>query len=124
MNIPGMYEDLATGEVTECCWVFPCRGVNSDRAMSAFLHWSFRSPFVVVFGTAAIGWLAMTFVFAFLIFILGWFSPYCIGGPDYADSPAKFMDAYQLSWTTFSTVVGTDCCDLTFAPTEQSHACP
>ncbi|CAB9512074.1 expressed unknown protein [Seminavis robusta] len=108
LTVKGMYEDLTKGEGDTCdtcfCCFLCCQGSSSERFMSAFLHWAFRSPFVVVFGTAAIGWIAMTFLFAFVIWVIGAFKPHCIGGVDFALSPGRFMDAYQLSWTTFSTV--------------------
>ena len=103
--IPGMYEDLGTMEVADCFFCCPCPNINSDHVMSAFLHWSFRSPFLIVFGSAAIGFLCMTFLFALLIYLLGILWPYCVGGVDFETDRAPFMDAYQLSWTTFSTVV-------------------
>ena len=62
----------------------------------------------MVFGTAAVGWIALTMVFAFGIWLIGLDSPHCIGGVDFAESPMKFTDAYQLSWTTFGTIV----CDV------------
>ena len=59
----------------------------------------------MVFGTAAIGWLGLIFIFAFFYWIIGSIQGHCIGGVVFENSTAPFVDAYQLSWTTFSTVV-------------------
>ena len=40
--------------------------------------------------------------FAAIIFWIGAFKPECIGGVDFTSR--YFLDAYALSWTTFSTV--------------------
>lgn len=97
-----MYEDTSALDVhTGCCSIFP----NSDIAASAFLHWSFRSSFALVFGAGALAWFAMTFFFAFIIWIIGSVQGQCIGGVVFENSTSPFMDAYQMSWTTFSTVV-------------------
>jgi hypothetical protein len=107
ISIEGMYEDLTATEGGRCC-CFCCachNDFNCERIMSAFLHWTFRSPFVVVFGSAAVAWLILTSVFAILIFLVALMTPKCIGGIDIESSPSPLMDAYQLSWTTFSTVV-------------------
>lgn len=103
LPIPGMYEDTSSLEQQRgCSRLCP----SSDVVTSQFLHWSFRSPFVAVFGTAAIGWFALTISFALVFWVLGTIQPECIGGVDYKNisSGAKFVDAYQMSWTTFSTV--------------------
>jgi hypothetical protein len=106
ITISGMYEDLATEEGNRfCCCCVRHHDFHCDLFMSAFLHWSFRSSFVVVFGSAAAAWLSMTTAFAVLIWIIGQVTPQCIGGVDFQTSPAGFLDAYQLSWTTFATVV-------------------
>jgi hypothetical protein len=50
----------------------------------------------------------MTILFAVFIFLIGINKPSCIhvNGQDFASSGgARFLDAYALSWTTFSTVV-------------------
>lgn len=104
--IPGMYEDTSNLNDSGCCRCCFCPRIFEGRVATKFLHWSFRSTFVVVFGCAAIGWLALTFLFAFFIYILGELQPYCIGSVySHKDSPNPFSDAYELSWTTFSTVV-------------------
>jgi hypothetical protein len=63
-----------------------------------------------VFLSAAIWFFALTMLFAVALFCLGRSHPSCIDGPTDDDSAAygakflTFVDAYSLSWTTFSTV--------------------
>jgi len=99
-GVPGMYENTSSYDDAEsvCC-------PSSERSASMALHWAFRMPFCTVFIATAFGWLTVTSIFAFFIWIIATFQPYCIGGVEFENSTSKFVDSYQLSWTTFSTVV-------------------
>lgn len=58
--------------------------------------------------SAAVWFSSVTMIFAILIYFIGMRNPDCVHVNGVAfDSPggANFMDAYALSWTTFSTVV-------------------
>jgi hypothetical protein len=79
-----------------------------EKCLIRFLHWIFRQSFTVVFLTAFIGFFSCTLTFAFWIWVSGFDQPQCIGGTSYGDNESNtedFMDAFVLSWTTFSTVV-------------------
>lgn len=83
-------------------------GLSFEKMLIRFLHWTFRQSFPVVFVTAFIGFFSLTVGFGFLIWLSGFYQPQCIGGPPYGDYETRkehFMDAFVLSWTTFSTVV-------------------
>jgi len=83
---------------------------SPNRVLMRYLNWSFRHSFAEVFASAAIGFMFWTFFFAVPIFLLGRRHPTCLGGvstddENYDGHPAgTFIDAYMLSWTTFSTV--------------------
>lgn len=73
-----------------------------------YLNWAFRSAFPVVLLSGAVVFFSLTIVFAILIYIVGLRKPNCVhvNGEDFDDpGAASFLDAYALSWTTFSTVV-------------------
>jgi hypothetical protein len=47
--------------------------------------------------------LTVNFLFAGVIYGIGVNYPYCIGGVDFAED--RFVDAFLLSWNSFSSVV-------------------
>jgi hypothetical protein len=57
--------------------------------------------------SACAGFFFFTLLFALLIYGIGMHRPSCIhvNGVDFGTTGANFLDAYSLSWTTFSTVV-------------------
>ena len=79
-----------------------CCGFTPNQLVMNYLRWSFRSSFAAVFLSAALSFLGFTMLFAFLIWRIGHRHPQCIGGVDFEND--YFMDAFALSWTTFSTV--------------------
>jgi hypothetical protein len=90
------------------CW---CCGIAPNKMVMKYLHWSFRRSFLAVFLSAAVCFLFLTFLFAIPLYLISRRHPTCIGGPDSGsdsydghDSGGSFIDAYELSWTTFSTV--------------------
>jgi hypothetical protein len=75
----------------------------ANRVVMRYFFWAFRHSFSAVTLSAALGFMIITLVFAFIIWAIGMFRPTCINGID-PDSN-YFTDAFQLSWTTFATVV-------------------
>uniref|UniRef100_A0A6U5MNB7 Potassium channel domain-containing protein n=1 Tax=Grammatophora oceanica TaxID=210454 RepID=A0A6U5MNB7_9STRA len=74
-----------------------------------YLHWSFRSSFLVFVLSGALVFFALTLIFALLMWVVGQYEPHCIhvNGQDFGDEVGdgnEFSDAFALSWTTFSTV--------------------
>lgn len=65
-----------------------------------YFHWAFRSPFATVILSGALVYLLLAFIFALLLYLLGHRHPTCIENWN----KGSFMDAFTLSWTTFSTV--------------------
>lgn len=92
-----IYESTQTNDGCRCC------GTNPNDQVIAFLHWIFRQHLVTVVITAALLYFVLTFGFALMIWWAGNNHPYCIGGTEY--NPRFFVDAFTLSWTTFTTVV-------------------
>jgi len=84
--------------------------LRNKRATVGFvnklLYWSFRKNLVLVCMLAAFFFFAWTFFFALLLYLIGHRNPKCIhvNGKDFDETTAKFMDAFALSWTTFTTV--------------------
>ena len=75
-----------------------------------YLHWAFRQSFAFVFLSAALVFLTLTLLFAIPIYGISRKHPTCIGGviPDdegyNGEQRGTFIDAWELSWTTFTTV--------------------
>lgn len=79
-----------------------CCGVSPNRMIINFLHWVFRNSFLNFILLACVTFLAINFLFAFIIYGFGMKDAYCIGGVDFTSD--RYVDAFLLSWTTFSTV--------------------
>jgi len=79
---------------------------HSAGYMNKLLYWSFRNNLTVVFILAALSFYLSTLVFAVCLYLIGRLNPKCIqvGSENFADSESQFMDAFALSWTTFTTV--------------------
>jgi hypothetical protein len=73
------------------------------NSFTNILLWMFRQTFVTVLLTAVICFLCMTNLFGLFVWITGQRNPDCIGGFDAGYE--NYVDAFQLSWTTFTTVV-------------------
>jgi hypothetical protein len=102
----GIYEDASGGDSgCKCC------GISPDLLVAKYLHWTFRASFFMVMSSAALGFFALTLLFAALILWSGRNRPECIhvNGISFGNSTNQFGDAYFLSWTTFSTVVSQWC---------------
>lgn len=87
-----------------------CFGVPPNKILVQYLHWCFRQKFLVVFLSAALIYLSFAFAFAVPIYLMTQRHPECVIGlvpddDDYDGPPTgTFLDAFQLSWTTFGTV--------------------
>jgi hypothetical protein len=86
------------------CKIF---GINPNKIVVQYLNWAFRSSFVAVFFSAAAAFYGLCLGFAILIYASGMNKPDCVyvNGVAFGTTGANFMDAFALSWTTFSTVV-------------------
>lgn len=85
-----------------------CLGLKPNRIVVSYLFWAFRSSFLALFLSAAVWFFMFTLGFAAMIYIAGRNKPECIhvGGYNFDEEGGPyFLDAYALSWTTFSTVV-------------------
>uniref|UniRef100_A0A7S2KDQ0 Potassium channel domain-containing protein n=1 Tax=Leptocylindrus danicus TaxID=163516 RepID=A0A7S2KDQ0_9STRA len=83
--------------------------VIDRHLLSRFLAWAFRSSFWQVILVFLMTYMTLVLVFTALIFVDGRYKPYCIGPKGVMDDNTKaghivFVDAFALSWTTFSTV--------------------
>ena len=72
-----------------------------------YIDWTFTASFTAVFLTFLVYYFVITILFGLLLMVAGTAQPECIrsGGDQYGSNPfTKFNDAYELSWTTFTTV--------------------
>jgi hypothetical protein len=119
----GIYEEPPTSQDKGCS----CFGFQPNKLVIQYLNWAFRSSFVVVFFSAAVAFFSLTVGFAVLIYASGMNKPNCVyvNGVDFGTTDANFMDAYALSWTTFSTVVCTNlelsCCRIRYSRYSQKN---
>jgi hypothetical protein len=99
----GIYDDAPSGATGDN---LSCFGIHPNLLVIRYLNWAFRSSFFSVFLSAALAFFSLTLLFATFMHISGVRSPECIhvNGVDYLQNTTNFMDAYALSWTTFSTV--------------------
>lgn len=105
----GIYDDAGgNSDDINCC------GIEPNKLVTSYLHWTFRQSFMAVFLSAAVGFFGLTLFFGLLIFWFGTDRPECIyvDGEIFSNytgssSYRSFGDAYQLSWNSFATVVST-----------------
>lgn len=99
----GIYEDTSNHESNSC----KCFGIQPNRMVIRYLHWAFRSSFMAILLSGAFAFYSLTLIFAVFILLIGLHKPHCVhvNGVDFGTTGANFLDAYALSWTTFSTVV-------------------
>lgn len=79
----------------------------SVGVVNKVLFWTFRKNLIIVLLAAACSFYVFTVIFATFIFLYGLKYPHCIhiNGVDFdGEDVTKFVDAFALSWTTFSTV--------------------
>jgi hypothetical protein len=72
-----------------------------------YIDWTFHASFTGVFFTFLVYYFVITIIFALLLLAAGTHQPECItsGGEHFGANPyTLFNDAYELSWTTFTTV--------------------
>jgi len=74
--------------------------------VNKYLYWTFRKNFFIVLLSMACTFYAVTVLFAGFIYLIGVKNPKCIhvNGYDFDETRTRFVDAFALSWTTFSTV--------------------
>jgi hypothetical protein len=101
-----IYEDTTSYDEKGCCDQIGC---SPNQWVIRYLHWAFRNGFFVVLLSGMLVFFTLTIGFALIILALGLQKPNCVhvNGVDFDTTGAHFMDAYALSWTTFSTVVST-----------------
>ena len=98
----GIYDDESGGD-NGC----KCFGISPNFLVAKYLHWTFRTSFLMVMASFAAVFYVFTLIFAALILWSGRNRPECIhvNGISIGNSASKFSDAFFLSWTTFTTVV-------------------
>jgi len=100
----GIYDNVGSSRSS-----FGCCGFQPDALVTGYLFWTFRVSFMLYMLSAVINFAAITVFFAVLIYASGRNKPECVhvNGEAFGHEPewgADFLDAYSLSWTTFSTV--------------------
>ena len=87
-----------------------------------YLHWTFRASFYTLVITDFIAFFLICGAWACAIYLGSLVSPRCfvVAGTPLSDMEDwkenfYFMDAFQLSWTTFSTVVSPTNCGISLA---------
>jgi Ion channel len=97
----GLYGEMAANDedTSTCCYF------NPNEMVVSYLFWTFRQTFLAVLLSSMLWFYFWTFLFAALVYCAGHSLPQCISvaGVDF-DHELSFMNAYALSWTTFSTV--------------------
>jgi hypothetical protein len=83
-----------------------CKQNYSVGLVNKFLFWTFRKNFFVVLLSAACSFYLFTVTFAVCIYLIGKNNHNCIhvNGVNFEETKTPFVDAFALSWTTFSTV--------------------
>jgi hypothetical protein len=102
----GLYGEVVAQDEDSCNCLCG-RTCNPNQLMISYLFWAFRSSFMAVLLSAALWFIIWTMAFAVLIFMAGWHKPQCIHSAGVyfgANGTQHFLDAYALSWSTFSTV--------------------
>lgn len=81
-------------------------GITHNQRLAQYLHWMFRVNFAFLFALSCLVFFALTLIFAGFIMAAGRIDAKCvqIGGAPIGMNSAAFVDAFALSWTTFSTV--------------------
>ena len=77
-------------------------------ALTTYMIWSLKSNLLVVLLSEACAFWTLICIFAVAIYIGGSYQPECLRFPDhknFEESGSYFIDAWTVSWTTFSTVV-------------------
>jgi hypothetical protein len=77
------------------------------KHFSGYIHWTFQTELrYVIYSLTAIFYIFTT-IWALVIAGIGWWQPVClyVGDKNFETSGSNFIDAFAISWTTFSTVV-------------------
>ena len=87
---------------------------ENNHWIKGYIHWSFRTSFLSLLASFTLMFFALTILFALVMYLIAWRQPRCFGLADsnkeevdmhFENTSYSFLDAYALSWTTFSTVV-------------------
>lgn len=74
---------------------------HRNSSIVGFLAWTYRASFLAVLIKSYAIYIGMVIFFALILRLDGSYQPQCMSPPDIA---LGFMDAFQLSWSTMSTV--------------------
>jgi hypothetical protein len=72
-----------------------------------YVCWSLQTSLMMLILSLTAIFFVLTTVWAVLIAGVGWYQPQClyVGTKTFEEAGSYFIDAYAISWTTFSTVV-------------------
>jgi hypothetical protein len=78
-----------------------------SRMFTSYIHWSFTTSLLALLSSLTAMFFIFTFFWAVWIAGVGWYQPNCIyvGSENFETGGSYYMDAFAISWTTFSTVV-------------------
>jgi Ion channel len=87
-------------------WLFDTHQNFISNASSDYLRWAFTVSFLRLALSIFVHFLLLALFFAILIYGIAQNQPNCIyaGATDFDDAGSDYVDAFQLSWTTLSTV--------------------
>ena len=77
------------------------------QLLNAYVQWSFKTSLPQLLLSLTVLFYIFTLSWAVVLYVFGKYRPSCIyvGSDNFDTGGSYFSDAYQLSWTTFSTVV-------------------
>ena len=109
-NILNWFDEHHMNIIDSCC--HSVKVDNNVYRPSTYLYryilWTFNASYASVTLTFLLIYVVVNLVFGCLLYVAGSHEPYCItaSGEHFGAHPqTKFIDAYSLSWTTFTTVV-------------------
>jgi hypothetical protein len=99
-----------------CCCVSSTTNLSTKKSydptqlalgFNNYVHWTYKTSFLRVFASLTAFFLTFVTIFAILIYIVGLLQPKCVyvGSYFFRQGGSYFIDAFAISWTTFSTVV-------------------
>jgi hypothetical protein len=83
--------------------------VDVNTLISGYLSWSFRTSYFLLFLAFSVFYFTLILVFALIFYVFVSYYPECVTSAGMVvgtgEDAKLFGDIFQLSWTTFSTVV-------------------
>lgn len=81
-------------------------GRLSTKLLNDYVHWTFQSSFGAVLLSLSVIFLLLVTLWAVLLYVIAQFRPQClyVGSLHFDEAGNFFIDAFAISWTTFSTV--------------------